>query len=90
VPDAIAAISASAHARFWARVLPVSSNVWNLDTFHSSTTRNPDQAHKPCILHIPRINGTKRTERTALTFSISILHWPTFSSLLLLSHQCQV
>jgi hypothetical protein len=65
-----------------ARVL-VSSCVWNPDNFHLSTTRNPDQAHQPCILHIPGISGIKRTEAVELTFSISILHLLTFSSLLL-------
>jgi hypothetical protein len=72
-----------------ARVLPVSSCVWNLDTFHLSTTRNPDQADQPCIFHIPDIIGIIRIEKSALTFCISIWQLPTFSSLLLLSHQCK-
>ncbi len=59
------------------------------DTFHLSTTKNPDQAHQPCILHIPSINHIKRTKGATLTFSISILHLPPFSSLLLRSHQCE-
>jgi hypothetical protein len=37
----------------------------------------------------PGMNGIIRTEKAALTFSISILHLPTFSSLLLLSHHCK-
>jgi hypothetical protein len=69
-----------------ARVL-VSSCVWNPDNFHLCTTKNPDQAHQPCILHIPGISGIKRTEEVELTFSIRILHLLTFSSLLLVSHR---
>jgi hypothetical protein len=34
--------------------------------FYFSTTRNPDQADQPCILHIPGINGSIRTEKAAL------------------------
>jgi hypothetical protein len=71
------------------KVLPMCSCVWNLDTLHLSTTRNPDQADQPCILHIPGINDIIRKEKAALTFSISILHWPTFSSLQLLLHKCK-
>ncbi len=63
-----------------ARVLPVSFYVGNQATFHLSTTRNPNQSwDQPCILHIP---GIIRTEKAALTFSISILHLLTFSYLL--------
>ncbi len=55
----------------------------------SSCVQNPDQADQSCILHILGINGIIRTEKAALTFSISILHLPTFSSLLLLSPKCE-
>jgi len=48
----------------------------------SSCVQNPDQADLG-------INGIIRTEKAALTFSISILHLPTFSSLLLLSPECE-
>jgi len=48
--------------------------------------KDPGQADQPSILHI---NGTVRTEKATMTFSISILHLITFSSLLLLSHQCK-
>jgi hypothetical protein len=71
-----------------AQLLPMSSCVWNLDTFRLSTTRNADQADQPCILHIPGMNGIIRTQKAAQTF-ISILHLPTFSSLRILSHQCK-
>ncbi len=54
-----------------------------------STTRNPDEADQSGILHIPGLNGTMRREIAAQTFSISIFHWPTFSRLLILSHDCQ-
>ncbi len=53
------------------QVLPMSSCVQNPDTFHSSTTRNPDQADQPCIFHILGINGIIRTEK---------LHWPSPSA----------
>jgi hypothetical protein len=55
----------------------------------SSCVQNPDQADQSCILHILGINGIIRTEKAALTFSISILHLTTFSSLLLLSPECK-
>jgi len=47
--------------------------------------KDPGQADEPSILHI---NGTLRTEKATMTFSIS-MHLITFSSLLLLSHQCK-
>jgi hypothetical protein len=34
--------------------------------FYFSTTRNPDQADQPCVLHIPGINDIIRTEKAAL------------------------
>jgi hypothetical protein len=34
--------------------------------FYFSTTRNPDQADQPYILHIPGINGIIRAEKAAL------------------------
>ncbi len=64
-----------------ARELPVSSCVWNPDTFHLSTTRDSHQSDQPCILHIPGINGIIRKAfsfvgKAALTFSTRILHLP--------------
>jgi hypothetical protein len=50
---------------------------------------NADQADQPCILHIPGIHRITRKKKATLTFSISILHLLTFSSLVLLSHQCK-
>jgi hypothetical protein len=91
IPGAFAAISAATHGEFRRSSTQSASHVflcWNLDTLHLSTTTNPDQADQPCILHILGIHII-RTEKGALTFSISILHWPTFSSLQLLLHQCK-
>jgi hypothetical protein len=93
---AIAAISAATH-RWWVSLVPkpecfpLSSYVWDLNTVHLSTTRNPDQADQPCIVHIPGINRVTKTEKATLTFSISTLHLLTLPSLLLLllSHQCK-
>jgi len=36
-----------------AKVILVSSYVWNLGTFHLSTTRNPNQGNQSCILQQP-------------------------------------
>jgi hypothetical protein len=49
-----------------ARVRSVSSYASNPGNSYLSTTRNPDQTDQPCILHIPGINGTIRTEKAAL------------------------
>jgi hypothetical protein len=54
-----------------ARVLPVSSYVWNLGTFHLPISRNQDWADQPCILHISSINPIIRRKKAALTFSIA-------------------
>jgi hypothetical protein len=51
--------------------------IWG--TFHLSTTRNPDQAISH--VHIKVINSIIRTQKAAVTFSMSKLHLPTFSSL---------
>jgi diadenosine tetraphosphatase ApaH/serine/threonine PP2A family protein phosphatase len=47
-----------------ARALPVSSYIWNPGTFPLSTTRNPDQADQPCILHIPGIKWYHKNRET--------------------------
>ncbi len=100
VPGAIAAISGGTHGEFCAyssqSALPVSSYVWNSSAFHLSTTRNRDQAHQPCTLHIPGINSIIRTEKAATV----LLHqqekcvtayctYFQFSSLRLLSYHCK-
>jgi hypothetical protein len=55
-----------------ARVLPVSSYVWNAGTFHLSITRDPeDQADQTCLLHIWGINGIIRTDKSCN----DLLHW---------------
>jgi hypothetical protein len=43
--------------------------------------KDPGQADQSFILHIPGTNVIIRTEKATLTFSISILHLLTFSSL---------
>jgi hypothetical protein len=65
LPFMVSSVSAQA------RVLPVSSYVWNAGTFHLSTTRDPeDQADQKCLLHVWGINGIIRTDKAAPTFSI--------------------
>jgi len=82
--------------RTQARVLSVSSYVWNSSAFHLSRTRNPDQADQPCTPHIPGINSIIRTEKAATV----LLHqqekcvtayctYFQFTSLRLLSYHCK-
>jgi hypothetical protein len=53
-----------------AKVLHVSSYVWNPNTFDSFKTKNPNQVDQPYILHILGIHVFIRIEKNALTFSI--------------------
>jgi len=45
--------------------------------FYFSTTRNPDQADQPYILHIPGINGIIRAEKAALPSSAYCIYLPS-------------
>jgi len=56
-----------------AKLILVSSYVWNPGTFNFSKIRNPNQADQPCILHNPGINGIIRAEKATLTCT-DLLH----------------
>jgi len=75
VPGAIVAISPMVgFISPQAKVLPMSSCAWNLDTFHLSTARNLGQVDQPWSPHNPGTNGIIRKEKATLTFFINILH----------------
>jgi len=91
-PGAIAAISAATHGGFHqlssqsASAVSLSVKSGYLSFVYN---KDPGQADQPCRIHIPGINVIIRMKNAAPTFSISILHLLTFSSLLLSSHQCK-
>jgi len=92
IPGAFAAISAATHGEFHQSSAQSASHVFLcLKSGYLSFVDNQKSrsSWSPCILHIPGINDIIRKEKAALTFSVSILHWPTFSSLQLLLHKCK-
>jgi hypothetical protein len=92
VPGANAAISAATHGGFHRLSIQSPSPVflWVKSGYLSfDYNKDPSQADQSFILHIPGTNVIIRTEKATLTFSISILHLLTFSSLLPLSQQCK-
>jgi hypothetical protein len=84
VPGAIAAISAATHGRFhWS---PSQSASCQIIFLYDQKSRSSWSAmYSP---H-PRHTWHHKNRESCTAFSISILHLPTFPSLLLLSRQCK-